>query len=312
MNQKKTFAVVIISSLLMLLLSSLSTAQFAQADNTNLTPIPAAWTYANTGQRGIGSQPGVSEDFAVTFNGQPTIKIDCSQSPVWHFSYGDQLDPEANSNYRSLESGDHLVFHAYIKITSSTIGDTSSIHGAQIDIDLYGANGRICGINAPDGSEWTPQNGWPSNNAANTVPFGTSGWKYVSIDFIVPQQAYADGYGGPYQQGTLVPVTAMIPCLFIQTGIGAFTEGGSAWYGDTELYINPSGVLPTPTPTPTPTATPTPTPTPTATPTPTPTPTATPTPTPTPTATPTPTPTPMSPIAAQVSISSQGSINYPK
>ena len=207
-------------------------------NSDNLAPIPNGWTQSITGQRGIGGQPGDYLDTSVTFNGQPTLRIDLAKAPV----VNGNLDPEFDSAYFSISPGDQIVFNCYVELSQNTISE-KSYYGAVIDIDLYGTgpdgNGRICGTQSPNGSLITFQNGariYPSNWGTNIVHFGTSTWAYVSIDFTVPKQAEADGFGGPNPAGTLCTVTGMIPTMFAYANIG---EGAHAWFADTELYVTP-------------------------------------------------------------------------
>jgi hypothetical protein len=205
---------------------------------TNLTPIPAGWEGSSGCWRGIGNQAGDSLCTSTTYNGQPTLEINVRQAPVVNLVYNGVptkiLDPEFDGLYQKVSPGAHIVFSAYIKTTSSTIGDTCPYHGAFIDIDFYGANGRICGTQTPNGSEII--NGvYPSNWDANIVPFGTSGWTYVSMNFIVPNQAYADGFGGPYPAGTLVTPTGFVPVIYVQANYG---EGALVWIADTTLTVS--------------------------------------------------------------------------
>jgi hypothetical protein len=146
---------------------------------------------------------------------------------------------EVDSYFFPIKVGDHIVFSVDVTLTPSTVGDTYPYDGALIDIDIYGATGRICGLSAPDGSAWTQESGYPSNNAANIVPFG--GARSIKMDFIVAATYEADGFGGNYATGSAQVPTGMIPTMFVQTnGNGGQTEGAIATFSNVQLFINPT------------------------------------------------------------------------
>jgi hypothetical protein len=210
----------------------------ANYSGTNLASIPDGWTYSITGQLGIGclQNPCVFLDNSVLFNGQSTVRIDASLAT--------NNDPETDGSFYSISAGDHVVFSAYIKVTSNSVPEPVCF-GAAIGVDFYGTGpngyGRICGVSSPSGLGWTVEAGYPSDNSANTVPYGTSQWTYVSMDFIVPTQYQCDGfytsYGANESTGTLVAPQMVVPWLFIYTSPG---ETAKAWFADTQFYVNPS------------------------------------------------------------------------
>ena len=200
----------------------------------NLTPIPTAWTTADTGLiNGIGGSAAVTEDTTVTYNGQPTIKIQCGASTPYPNDY------EADSSWIAVTPGDHIVFSGYIELTAATVDE--GLNGAVLDIDFYGngpsGSGRICGCQSPSGDTWTVQNGWPSDWASEIVHYGTTTWAYYSINLVVQNTYEADGFGGPNSAGTVCTPTGIIPCLFIYTA--STSERATAHFADTQLYINP-------------------------------------------------------------------------
>lgn len=189
---------------------------------TNLEPIPSAWSRATNGMYlSVGGVGNVVLDYNVLFNGNPSIRIDPK-------SYNE----EANGKSLSIKPGDHIVYKVWVKTSSSALGETS--RGARIGIDFYGSNGRIIGVNSPDGQTWTPDKGWPENENQNFVAWGTSNWKQLVIDFVVPNTYPAD-YWANYPLGANVKPVSIIPWLQVCSSV----DGGQAWFANVEFYINP-------------------------------------------------------------------------
>jgi hypothetical protein len=238
MNKKKSFAIPIISSLLIILLCSLSAIQFAQADNTNLISVPSSFTGMTNPGIGNPQYPCDVYDTNVLYNGQGTIRVDCANAPVINVGYGNFLDPECDYQYPIIpvSPGDHIVFYAWIETGAATVNEPG-ISGAVIDTDIFGTNEeRICGCQSPSGDTWTSANGWPSDWGANVIPFGTSTWTYVCMNYYVQSSYQADGFGG-FDDGAFHTPGYICPCLFVYAAQG---EGASAWFDGLVLYKNPS------------------------------------------------------------------------
>jgi hypothetical protein len=175
--------------------------------------------------------------------------------------------------------GDHIIMKVWIKTDGTYIADYT---GARLNLDWYGANGRI-------GDGYTGYNILNSNMVGATfdgyVHWG-SDWTQVIFDFIVPSYAVADGWeGNPnYYLGQNVVPTFIIPWCQIWCYPGYPEDAYDAWFSGMEIYKNPTiESTPTPDPSATPTPTPTSSPVPTAIPPIFPHPEITPTPSPTPT-----------------------------
>jgi hypothetical protein len=142
-------------------------------------------------------------------------------------------------NHPSVKPGDHIVFKVWMKTGTSTIGCTHTSGGIRLGIDFYDSNNvRITGVQSPDGSYWTPQSGWPSNQYLNYVPWTSNDWELRIMDFVVPAQYPADGWLG-YAQGTMVTPAIMVPWIQVWCDTHENADGGVAWFASAELYINP-------------------------------------------------------------------------
>jgi len=178
--------------------------------NNNLAPLPAAWdlTY------GTGPQI-IFLDSSVTFNGEPTIRLD------QHTSADMNSARECNSGGYSIKPGDRVVFSCWMKTTASGYGDTNPYSGARIGIDLYASSTRIGALQSAT---------YPDTDVGvrlNYVNWGTSQWTKRTIDFVVPQTI-----------GGATP-TGMILWLQVWSSTYGSTDPGQAWFANTELYINP-------------------------------------------------------------------------
>ncbi len=181
---------------------------------------------------------GVSNDvldYNVKYNGNPTIR----QDPV---GSTDNYCREVDGPYITVKPGDHIVFSVWIKTSASTLGDPSNQAGGAYGIDIYGSNGRITGLNSPSGgANWTPSGGWNLDSYLNFVPWGTNTWVLRTMDFVVPANYFADPFNGAggYTAGTVVVPTGIIPVLTVYSITNGYTDGGSAWFADPKLTINP-------------------------------------------------------------------------
>ena len=140
----------------------------------------------------------------------------------------------------NVKPGDHVVFSCWVKTESSSKGlNGNPFYGGRIGIDFYGdggvGSGRIGGTASPDGACWTQQYGYPGGQTF--VPYGTSTWTKTTIDMIIPAQLQSDGqlydYGNGFPIGQLVTPSRIV--VWLQTTV----DDNLAWYGGTELYVNP-------------------------------------------------------------------------
>jgi hypothetical protein len=173
-------------------------------------------------------------DTQVLFEGNPSVR----QDPV---GTTDNTAREVNGPYLYIQPGDHIVFSCWIKTSASSYGDTNLNSGGRIGIDYYGTSGRIGATQSPDGRpSWTPPGNWASNTYLNYVHWGTNTWTKITMDFVVPEQFYADPWcSSSYTQGQLVKPTAIIPWFQVWSSSYGASDNGSAWFANAELYINP-------------------------------------------------------------------------
>jgi len=159
--------------------------------------------------------------------------------------YSSADDRELDGQITAIKPGDHIVFKAQLMATPSTLGDTTNWHGMRIGIDMYGGfsapDGRINEIDTPDGLS-----GYEYPNldfSLLAVPWGTTTWTNVTMDFIVPSTYLSDPYT-PYGAGHQIVPAAFIPFIvgWDNTwwgGGGGPQEGAIGYIANTELYINP-------------------------------------------------------------------------
>jgi hypothetical protein len=201
----------------------------------NRTPFPRAWEHPSIGGTSTGHSIGnpntddsnLMIDQSTLYNGNPTIRI----GPA-----GSTANParEIDGPWFGVKPGDHIVFTAWIKITASSIGDTTPCSGIRIGIDFYASNGDITGTASPDGSVWSPTGGWPAGQTF--VNWGTSTWTQIKMDFIVQSQYLGAPIGySNYSPGQMVTPICIIP--WVQ--VCGSNDQGQAWFADSQLYINP-------------------------------------------------------------------------
>jgi hypothetical protein len=156
-------------------------------------------------------------DTTNTYQGNPSWKITLSTGSN---TAVDRWGP-------SIKPGDHVVFSCWIKTSAATlqadVGNPQA--GGRIGFDIYGEGGDV---------------GGPDWGADAYVPFGTSDWKQVTIDWIVPPTWTAQsGYTNSYQVGQQVTPTLMAPWLQVWSDTQGTNEHGTAWFSNCELYVNP-------------------------------------------------------------------------
>ena len=230
----------------------------AKAEDTNLGAIPNAWDYNYSGMRGVNSVISPCVTYS-TYGGNPAIRIQsgvADSNPSlqpWDYPSG-FFDPETDTAFISVHQGDTVYFSANVNLQTLS---GSNPEGAIIGFDYYGANGRIAGIQTPDGSpSWTLEGGWSPINNNNMVVSGES--RQITISATVPSTIEYDGLGTetgttPPSPGTPEAPTTFTAWLYIYALNG---ESSVANFWNIQLYVNPSGALPTSAPTAAPTATP--------------------------------------------------------
>ena len=267
MNRKNKLVILLINLLcLSLCLSGLATSL---ADNTNLAPVPSAWT---GGFEDVGYWSNVIFNTTSTYGGVESIQI----NPLTvGGNSADNVARDCVGPAIQISPGDNIVFECWIRTSPSTLNDYNNpFAGGRIGIDMYNGCTRITGV-GPDG-------GNIYDNASDTkfVEWGTSTWTLLTMNFTVPSCYQSDGELYPcngFPAGQYVNPTMMIPWLQVWSDVYGASDGGYAQFGGMNIMINPSGlstpaqnttITPTPTPTtstnstitPTPTSTPTPTP----------------------------------------------------
>lgn len=188
----------------------------------NLAPLPSAW-YLTFGE---GEQI-IQLDYNVTFNGQPSVRLDPHVPGVDVNSAR-----EVNSIAFSVKPGDRIVFSCWIKTSESGFGDTDPFSGARIGIDFYGEGLRIRGWQSavyPETAQTIQQ---------NYVPWGTGEWIQKTIEMVVPQTFRSDGYLG-YPRGVQVNPTTMVLWMQVWSSTYGATDPGQAWFANPQLFINP-------------------------------------------------------------------------
>jgi hypothetical protein len=193
----------------------------------NLAPL-SAWSYL----------PYASKyTYPVTWEGQTAIKFTDYGPPYAGPNGG--VDRELDAPYVSVKAGDIVVFKALLWTEASNIGDTSSYHGADIEIDAFNGNNRICAVNNNNGvgtgdynnGVWAPY---------AVIPWGSGKWVQLSMTWTVPNTLQSDGYNGAngYSLGTVVQPNrfgAIIQAFSSNPG----AETAAVYICGTELYVNP-------------------------------------------------------------------------
>jgi hypothetical protein len=153
------------------------------------------------------------------FNGQDSIRIDP------HISSDNNYVRECDGSWVSISPGEHVVFTAWMKTSSSSQGNNGNPQeGIRIGIDFY-ANGDVAGTSMTDGSTTLSSNTF--------VPWGTSSWTQVTISFTVPS-SFTDVYGGNYVVGQQVVASGCIPWVQVCEP----TDAGQAWFANPQFYIS--------------------------------------------------------------------------
>lgn len=188
--------------------------------SANLAVIPSGWNLRDLGHL----------DSSVTYNGNPSIRID---GP-----------PTAANPYREVDTygvipvkpGDHLVFKVWIKTAPSTSGGGG---GALMGLDLFGPSGRLWEVVPGTTTNFNdPGYGW--QGAYQWVPYNTD-WTLRTLDFYVPTLNFTTTDGGspvPPQQ-----VNGFVAWMYMHNE----QDAGAGYFADAELYINPSVTPPPPT-----------------------------------------------------------------
>jgi hypothetical protein len=135
----------------------------------------------------------------------------------------------------NVKPGDQIIFIIWMKTGASTINDNSASAGVRFGIDLSNNHGRITAVQTPNGSYWTPQNGYPTNQAANYVQWG-SDWTRRIMNFTIQSTYPTDGLLGG-EKGILETPSSMVPWVQVWSETNSNRDEGTAWFADVELYI---------------------------------------------------------------------------
>jgi hypothetical protein len=157
-------------------------------------------------------------DTSVTHNGHVSIRLDP------HTAADANIYRECDTEWRSIQPGDHIIIRVWIKTSHSTLGhDGDGWYGARVGVDMAG-NGHVVYSRPFGGQEHYDMN----------VPFGTDAWTLRQWDFTVPNTYFttdlATGAG-------ILPTQISSFGLWLQ--VLSVDDGGVGWFADAELYINP-------------------------------------------------------------------------
>lgn len=216
-------------------------------------------TVGNTTYTGINLIPiGNGANWYIDSDWAPAptsnVSIDTSAAnmyngcPVWKVTLN-TTNSSVDYGGVTVKPGDQIVMVTAIKTSAATVtADISNPQaGGRPGIDVYGAKGRICGIQTPNGVA-----GYSSDADNTYVQFGTSTYKLSTIVFTVASDYTTDGELA-YTAGQQVAPSSIIPWLQVWSDTNSSTETGTAWFYPL-LFINPTvstasaPTAPTPTP----------------------------------------------------------------
>lgn len=128
----------------------------------------------------------------------------------------------------AVRPGKKVTYSAYVWVTPSTVGAPNG-GGFQFFMDVYGSAGRI--------KELQGTNGCDGCGRIN-VPFGSTGWTFVQMQFIVPSSYKADGALGATGGSRNTP-TGIIPILQLNNWAvpSGYDEKATAYIRNTVLTI---------------------------------------------------------------------------
>jgi len=217
------------------------------SSSTNLAPIPDAWgSYSELGSVNYGTGVQITHlDTSVTFNGQPSIRIDA------HTSADMNTYRECDSNCLSIKPGDHVTISIWIK-TGGTHSDanyaheTGGVYGARIGGDFYADGQQVDGFTSsggpnnafsmvpytPNGPNWVSTKGTASGTNVMFVPWG-SDWTQQTWDFIVPSQYYTQDQ----MTGQSIP-PSQISGVILWLDARETTYPYPVWFADAQVHIS--------------------------------------------------------------------------
>jgi hypothetical protein len=231
----------IITVLFIVCLFATSFLGLVKADNINLAVVPTDWRIGET-----WNAPTYL-DTSVLHLGNDSIRMERGDGTKSREILAANKTDDNWLIY--VNPGDHIVFSVYMKTNASSIGDTTPNSGIRLGIDFSNSEGRINGVQSPDGAYWTLEDGFPTNQYLNFVNWG-SDWTLRTMDFVVPSQYPSDGFGGWFPAGQLETPMYMTPWVQVWSDVNGNLDTGIGWFADVTLYINPESE-PTPTPSPT-------------------------------------------------------------
>ena len=217
---------------------------------TQPTPIPTSTPYSQNlvvvpdsfmGDINGASKSYASVDYSVTRDGRPSIKL--TDDTV-------RGTREVNTIWPRVKPGDRIVWRVWCKTSSypntvytgGRVGvDFCGAYGSKIEVvdglprDYETINGQLCSGNKffREGFVYPENHVYP--NVGNPpvsqfkVPWGTSDWTLIYLEFTVPSTTYyyTDGHA-PTQ------ITHVTPWIDARE-----LTGGVAWFADSEFYIYP-------------------------------------------------------------------------
>jgi len=156
----------------------------------------------------------VGMDTLVTKSGQTAIQM-TPNAAYYATQYGGPAADELDGQLVSIAPGDTLYFSAYVWTASGSLGNSGYPYGGHVEVDMFGPDGRICGIDSTDGTPLYPT--YPASDTATCVPPNSGGWVKVTYDFTVASQYEADPWnyvtGGGYAEGKMVTPTGFVMCI---------------------------------------------------------------------------------------------------
>lgn len=192
------------------------------ANNTNLIAVDCGHWYTDSDWQLAPIRTMIINQ-SVTLNDLPSWQVPLSTAD-WGVDHAGL----------SISSGQTIYYSFYIKTGAATLPEDidSPIAGGRIGIDIYGANGASRGLSNPDGSGGAT---WSYNTY---VPFGTSEWTQVTMNFTVQSTYIANQVTHSQPIGTSFAPTFFIPWIQTWSSTEGTDEHGTAWFSNPTLYID--------------------------------------------------------------------------
>jgi len=179
--------------------------------------------------------------FPVTQNGKSNC-VSFVNNPPAEQKYSSSAINELDGTIYPVNIGDHIVFSCWLMTTASSHGDTNPLDGIMIGGAFYDSHYQgICETGSTSGqSDYYFADG---HDTSVVVPWGTSTWTLITVDFIVPSTIAADGYQGGFYAGQQVVPAYFAPQITVlgTTYNLGINEAGTAYAWNPIFYLNPSG-----------------------------------------------------------------------